>query len=170
MYFTLFFSNKWNCVSINQFKARTILKDFYSITLYNRRKHLEHYSTLFLDLFPGVYLSKEKQVFQEPSELLLKPKDEVKLSFRHEIQSYDTILWYQRSAGDTALKLIAYIYYEDPKVESPFNRSFKVSGDGRKTAYLHILNLRHPEDSGEYFGAASMHSNKDSDSLVQKPP
>ncbi|XP_044023436.1 M1-specific T cell receptor beta chain-like [Siniperca chuatsi] len=105
--------------------------------------------------FKGVYLSKEKQVFQTPHELLMKPNGEVNLSFTHQIPSYDTILWYQRSAGDTSLKLIGYMYYKTPNVEPAFQSHFKVSGDGEKTAYLHILNLTHPEDSGEYFGAAS---------------
>ncbi len=102
--------------------------------------------------------------------MLIKPNGEVNLSLTHLIPSYDTILWYQRSAGDTSLKLTGYMSYTTPNIESPFQSRFKVSGDGEKTAYLHILNPRHPEDSGEYFGAASMHSNKDSDSLIQKPP
>ncbi|KAK9533970.1 hypothetical protein VZT92_009049 [Zoarces viviparus] len=103
----------------------------------------------------GVYLSKEK-VFQTPTELFWKPNNEVTLSLRHEIPRYDTILWYQRSAGDTSLKLIAYVYYKSRTVEPLFQSRFNVSGDGEKTAHLHLLNLRHPEDSGEYFGAASI--------------
>ncbi|XP_035466563.1 M1-specific T cell receptor beta chain [Scophthalmus maximus] len=109
----------------------------------------------------GVYLSKEKQVFQTPAELLQKANGEVKLSLTHQIQSYDTILWYRRSAGDNSLKLIGYVAYKNPTVETPFQSHFKVSGDGEDTAFLHIFNLTHPEDSGEYFGAASMHSSKD---------
>ncbi|TKS87122.1 T-cell receptor beta-1 chain C region [Collichthys lucidus] len=85
----------------------------------------------------------------------MKPNSEVNLTLTHEIPSYDTILWYQRSPGHTSLKLIGYVYYKTPKVESQFQSHCKVSGDGEKTAYLQILNLRHPEDSGEYFGAAS---------------
>ena len=122
-----------------------------------------------LTLFTGVYLNKENQVSQEPRNLLWKPNNQDKLSFSHKISGYDTILWYQRSAGDTALKLIAYMYYESPTIEPPFQSRFNVSGDGQTTAYLHILNLNHTEDSGEYFGAASMHSDRDSDSLIQKP-
>lgn len=125
---------------------------------------------MFHNLFTGVYLSKEKQVFQTPAEVLGKPNGEVNLSLSHKIPSYDTVLWYHRPTGDTSLKLIGYVSYKIPKVEPPFESHFKVSGDGEKTAYLHILSLRHPEDSGEYFGAASIHSNKDSDSLIQKPP
>ncbi|XP_051250472.1 uncharacterized protein LOC127360220 isoform X4 [Dicentrarchus labrax] len=106
----------------------------------------------------GVYLSKEKQVFQTPTELLVKPKDGVNLSLTHKIPSYDTVLWYQRSPGNTSLKLIGYVYYKTPTVESEFKIHFNVSGDGEKTAYLHILNPRHPEESGEYFGAARMYT------------
>ncbi|XP_078145582.1 uncharacterized protein LOC144542544 [Centroberyx gerrardi] len=87
----------------------------------------------------GVSLSKEKQVLQTPPELLRKLNDEVKLTFTHNITSYDTILWYQRSAGDSSLKLIAYMYFKSPTVESPFKSHFNVSGDGEKKAFLHIL-------------------------------
>lgn len=60
--------------------------------------------------------------------------------------------------GDTSLKLIGYVYYKSATVEPDFKESFNVSGDGEKTAYLHILNPRHPEESGEYFGAARMYA------------
>ncbi|KAK9533971.1 hypothetical protein VZT92_009050 [Zoarces viviparus] len=101
----------------------------------------------------GVYLS---EVFQTPTDLFWKPNNEVILSLTHEIPNYNTILWYQRSAGDTSLKLIAYMYYKSRTVEPLFQSRFNASGDGAKTAYLHLLNLSHPEDSGEYFGAASI--------------
>ncbi|KAL7380932.1 hypothetical protein ABVT39_026226 [Epinephelus coioides] len=103
----------------------------------------------------GVCLSNEK-VFQTPADLIWKPDFGVNLSLTHDISRYDTILWYQRSAGDTALKLVAYIYYKTPKVEPAFVNKFSVSGDGEKTAYLRITKLKHPEDSREYFGAASI--------------
>lgn len=110
------------------------------------------------NLFPGVYLSKEKQVLQTPSDLLMKPNVKASLNLTHHIPSYDTILWYQRSAGDTSLKLIAYVYYQTPKVETPFDGRFSVSGDGEKTAQLHILKATHPDDSAEYFGVASIYT------------
>ena len=100
----------------------------------------------------------------------MNPDDHFNLSCSHQIPSYYVILWYQRSQGDTALKLIGYIINTRPTVEKSFQSHFNVSGDGRKKAYLHILKARHPEDSGEYFAAASMHSDKVSDCLVQKPP
>ncbi|MED6261284.1 hypothetical protein ILYODFUR_024613 [Ilyodon furcidens] len=117
----------------------------------------------------GVYLSKHQQVFQSPDELLLQSHGEAKLTLTHKIQSYDTILWYQRLPRDTSLKLIGYVSYKNQKIEAPFEGRFKVSGDGENTAHLHILNLTYTEDSGEYFGAASMHSEEDRGFLIQKP-
>ncbi|XP_046901774.1 uncharacterized protein LOC124484739 [Hypomesus transpacificus] len=110
----------------------------------------------FVPLFwiTGVSLSQE--VIQTPSTLLGKPEDKIQLSCRHNIPNYDTILWYQRSVGDTALKLIAYVSYKSPIVESPHQDIFDVSGDGEKEAHLHLLKLRQPEDDGQYFCAAYM--------------
>ncbi|CAJ1074740.1 hypothetical protein PFLUV_G00229620 [Xyrichtys novacula] len=116
----------------------------------------------------GVSLSKDKQVSQTPSNLLMKADGEVKMSFSHQIQLYDTVLWYRRSSGNTSLELIAYVRYESPYVELPFQSHFEVSGDGEKEAHLLIKNLRHPEHSGEYFGAAWRHSHKNRDAFVQK--
>ncbi|KAF0043896.1 hypothetical protein F2P81_003054 [Scophthalmus maximus] len=115
----------------------------------------------------GVYLSKEKQVFQSPAHLLVKPGGAANLSLTHQIPSYDMILWYQRSAGDNSLKLIGYIYFTSKNIEMPFESRFSVSGDGEKTAFLHLTNLTHPEDSGEYFGAASQVS---AVTFQQSPP
>lgn len=87
----------------------------------------------------------------------MKPNTEANLSLTHQIPSYDMILWYQRSAGDTSLKLIGYMSFKRPSVEKPFETHFNVSGDGEKTAHLHIL-AKYPEASGEYFGAASIYT------------
>lgn len=130
----------------------------FSQVLFTSCKKSEFNLTYFCNIFTGVYLSQEKQVFQTPTVLLSRPNGEVNLTLTHKIQRYDTILWYQRSAGDTSLRLIGYVYYTNPSVESAFQSHFSVSGDGEKTAYLHIKNLRHPEDSGEYFGAASIYA------------
>ncbi|KAL3049623.1 hypothetical protein OYC64_008974 [Pagothenia borchgrevinki] len=105
----------------------------------------------------GVSLSNDK-VFQTPSELIKEPNSEATLSLEHQIPSYDTILWYQRSARDTSLKLIAYMYYQTVNVEPSFKSHFNVSGNGDKRVYLHIVKLGHPEHSAEYFGAARIQS------------
>lgn len=39
------------------------------------------------------------------------------------------MLWYQRPPGDTAMKLIGYLYMKDPTVERPFQKHFSLSGD-----------------------------------------
>ncbi|KAK1894042.1 M1-specific T cell receptor beta chain [Dissostichus eleginoides] len=105
----------------------------------------------------GVSLSNDK-VFQTPSELIKEPNGEATLSLEHQDPNYNTILWYQRSAGDTSLKLIGYMYYQTANVELLFKSHFNVSGNGDKRVYLHILKLGHPEHSAEYFGAASQAS------------
>jgi len=106
-------------------------------------------------------------VFQTPSELIKEPNSEATLRLEHQIPRYDTILWYQRSAGDTSLKLIAYMYYQIANVEPSFKSHFNVSGNGETRVYLHIGKLGHPEHSAEYFGAASRHSHKDREALQQ---
>ncbi|CAB1330500.1 unnamed protein product [Coregonus sp. 'balchen'] len=60
-----------------------------------------------------------------------------------------------RSVGDTALKLIAYVFLTTQTVEPSYKGYFDVKGDGRKDAFLQLLKLRQAEDSGEYFCAAS---------------
>ena len=100
-------------------------------------------------------MSLSQEVNQTPSTLLWKPEEKIQLSCRHKIPSYNNILWYQRSVGDTALKLIGFVYYKNPTVESPYQGIFNVSGDGEKEAHLHLLKLRQPEDDGQYFCAAS---------------
>ena len=98
--------------------------------------------------------SLSQEVNQTPFTLLGKPEERIQLNCSHNIPNYDTILWYQRSVGDTALKLIGYVFFKNPTVESPYQGIFNVSGDGKKEAYLH-LQLRQSKDDGQYFCAAS---------------
>uniref|UniRef100_A0AAY5KLL2 Ig-like domain-containing protein n=1 Tax=Esox lucius TaxID=8010 RepID=A0AAY5KLL2_ESOLU len=119
--------------------------------LYNFPPFIFLTPSLSLHLFPGVSLSNE--VYQSPSKILVKPDGFSTLNCSHKISNYDTILWYHRSVGDTALKLIGYSFYKDPKVEPSYQIYFNMSGDGRSEAFLHLFNLRLTEDSGEYFCA-----------------
>lgn len=115
-----------------------------------------HYSFAFpLVLSAGVFLTNTKQVFQTPTDLLTYPEHTVNLTFSHQIQNYDTILWYQRLKGDTSLRLVGYMYYSNPTVEEEFKDNFAVSGNGEKMAHLQILKATF-KDNGEYFGAARM--------------
>uniref|UniRef100_A0A3Q3K3P8 Immunoglobulin V-set domain-containing protein n=1 Tax=Monopterus albus TaxID=43700 RepID=A0A3Q3K3P8_MONAL len=96
-----------------------------------------------------------KGVRQTPTDLLRDINDKVKLTCKHSIDSYDTVLWYHRSGRDTSLKLVGYTSYSSVQVvENPYQGHFNVSGNGDSEAFLHLLKLRHPEDSGHYFCAA----------------
>uniref|UniRef100_A0AAZ3RRD9 Ig-like domain-containing protein n=1 Tax=Oncorhynchus tshawytscha TaxID=74940 RepID=A0AAZ3RRD9_ONCTS len=98
------------------------------------------------------------KVHQTPIAILKGSKDNVQLTCNHTIQNYNTILWYQQSTGDTAMKLIGFAFYKSITMEKSFEKHFNVSGDGSKEAYLHLVSLRSPEDSAVYYCAASQHS------------
>lgn len=103
----------------------------------------------------GISPNQDKYVHQTPADLLWEMSTEVKLTCKHNISSYDTILWYQRSRGDSSLKLVGYTSYTTIQaVEEPFEGRFSLSGDGEKEAFLHLLKLSQHEDSGHYFCAA----------------
>ncbi|KAF0043900.1 hypothetical protein F2P81_003058 [Scophthalmus maximus] len=97
---------------------------------------------------PDVIIS----VHQEPSSILGVVRDSETISCSHSVSSYNVILWYQQSAGDTALKLIGYIYYANPTLEEPFQQHFNVTGDGSTKSQLRVLKLRQPQDSGVCLG------------------
>lgn len=69
------------------------------------------------------------------------------------------MLWYQKSQGETALKLIGYLNYNSPTIESSYEEHFNMSGDlggdGPKNASLNMFNLRQTQNSAVYFCAAS---------------
>lgn len=112
----------------------------------------------------GISPSQRNNVHQTPVDLLGEINDTVKLTCKHSINNYDTILWYHHSQGDSSLKLVgSTIYTSVQMVENPFQGSFKVSGNGEQEAFLHFLKLRHPEDSGHYFCAAY------SRTMIEKP-
>uniref|UniRef100_A0A8C7VBM7 Ig-like domain-containing protein n=1 Tax=Oncorhynchus mykiss TaxID=8022 RepID=A0A8C7VBM7_ONCMY len=106
----------------------------------------------------STWQSLSTEVHQIPIAILKGSKDNVQLTCNHTNPSYYTILWYQQSPGDTAMKLIGFAYYETITMEKSFEKHFNVSGDGSKEAYLHLLSLRSPEDSAVYYCAASQHS------------
>lgn len=110
---------------------------------------------LFLLLSAGISPNQSKDVRQTPADLLWQTNDKVKLTCKHTINNYDTILWYHHSQGDSSLKLVGFTAYTSAQnVEKSFQGSFNVSGDGEKEAFLHLLKLSHPKDSGHYFCAA----------------
>jgi len=71
---------------------------------------------------------------------------------------YRVMLWYQRSPGDTAMKLIGYLHYKEPKMEDPYEKDFNISGDlSVNTVKNGFLTIEAPEQkhSAVYYCAAS---------------
>ncbi|KTF78007.1 hypothetical protein cypCar_00035734 [Cyprinus carpio] len=107
----------------------------------------------FLSWFTGCLICEK--VHQTPSDVLCKPKDSVSLTCKHKINNYDTILWYQRSYGDSSLKLIGYARYNSLKeIEASYKDNFNVTGNGEEEVTLKIHQARPDQDSAEYFCAA----------------
>lgn len=80
-------------------------------------------------------------------------------------------MWYHRPVGDTSLKSIGLTSYTTVNiVEGRHQGSFRVSGNGESEAFLQLLKLRHPTDSGHYFCAAYRTTMREKpQSPLQKP-
>ncbi|CAL8274285.1 unnamed protein product [Merluccius merluccius] len=99
--------------------------------------------------------SPQHQVVQTPAAMMVQQNSPGgNLSCKHRIPNYDTILWYQRSRRDHALKLIAFLYYSKPTVEESFTGRFAIDGAGETWSRLDLLALQSPNDTGEYYCAA----------------
>ncbi|KAK6304883.1 hypothetical protein J4Q44_G00254690 [Coregonus suidteri] len=106
---------------------------------------IRHLLIVTVPLFWITGVSLSKSVSQSPSALLVKPNTSVTLNCSHKIPSYDTILWYQRSVGDTALNLIAYTNYKTPTVEPPY----KGLGLGTRVVQTPATLVTTPGDSAD---------------------
>lgn len=66
------------------------------------------------------------------------------------------ILWYEQLKGDTALRLIGYVYYKNPSIETDFTNQFNIEGDGANASTLHLKLEKKPVGStAMYYCAAS---------------
>ena len=105
----------------------------------------------------GVCLGVE--VTQTPRELLRRPGDKVQLVCTHGKTDYTLMLWYQKSPGDRALRLIGHVNYDKTDHEESFKEHFKITGDltgqTAKNGSLFINDLKAPEHSAVYYCAAS---------------
>uniref|UniRef100_A0A8C4EZ83 Ig-like domain-containing protein n=1 Tax=Dicentrarchus labrax TaxID=13489 RepID=A0A8C4EZ83_DICLA len=93
-------------------------------------------------------------VRQSTSDLIKQPGDKVQIFCSHDKTDYRTMLWYQRSPGDTAMKLIGYLNYKNVKMEEPYNVDFNITGDlGGNTAKNGslIVNFLRPSHSAVYY-------------------
>ncbi|MEQ2165713.1 hypothetical protein GOODEAATRI_019969 [Goodea atripinnis] len=110
--------------------------------------------------FCAVNVSLSKDVHQDPPSILGNPQSPATINCNHSISGYYTILWYQKRIGDSALKLIGYVYYTSVTLEDEFKDHFRVSGDGSKESELQVQKLQ-PEDSSSYYCAASLTDGSD---------
>ncbi|KAF3700864.1 Immunoglobulin lambda variable 3-25 [Channa argus] len=97
------------------------------------------------------------EVRQSASELITNPGDTVHIFCSHDKTDYRVMLWYQRSPGDTAMKLIGYLYFKDVTMEKPYDKNFNISGDMSGTTAKNgslIINLAETEHSAVYYCAA----------------
>ncbi|XP_067335079.1 uncharacterized protein [Channa argus] len=103
----------------------------------------------------GVCLGLE--VRQSPSELISKPGDRVHIHCSHDKTDYRVMLWYQRSPGDTAMKLIGYLNFKAVTMEKPYEEDFSLAGDlsgsTAKNGSL-IIKVKGTEHSAVYYCAA----------------
>uniref|UniRef100_A0A673C550 Immunoglobulin V-set domain-containing protein n=1 Tax=Sphaeramia orbicularis TaxID=375764 RepID=A0A673C550_9TELE len=97
------------------------------------------------------------QVHQS-SDVITKPGDKAQIFCSNDQTDYRVMLWYQRSPGDTAMKLIGYLHYKTETMEEPYKDHFNITGDlsgnKEKNGSL-IIHVKKPEQSAIYFCAAS---------------
>lgn len=71
--------------------------------------------------------------------------------------NFRQMMWYQRLAGDTALKLIGYLNNKDATMEEPYKQHYSIygdlSGDEEKLSSL-MINVKNEAKSAVYFCAA----------------
>lgn len=97
-------------------------------------------------------------VRQSPSDLISKPGDTAEILCRHDKTDYYLMLWYQRSPGDTTLKLIGNLYNKAVTMEKPYGANFNMSGDlsgNKKKEGALTIQVSGEEQSADYFCAAS---------------
>ncbi|KAF5887600.1 Alpha-1,3-mannosyl-glyco 4-beta-N-acetylglucosaminyltransferase B-like protein [Clarias magur] len=95
-----------------------------------------------------------KNVDQSPDVICL-PNESLNLTCNHRIKSYDTVLWYLRTRGDTRLKLIGNAMYNTTKkIEENFKGNFKLYGNGESSVNLEIPKASQAVHSALYFCAA----------------
>ncbi|XP_054861945.1 uncharacterized protein LOC111582099 [Amphiprion ocellaris] len=124
---------------------------------YNDATMEETYKGLF-NITGKLGVSLGVEVHQSPSDFITKPGEEVQIFCSHDKTDFRLMLWYQRSPGETAMKLIGYLYYSDPTVEEKYKDNFNIIGDlrgsSKKNGSLKIQVVG-PEQGAVYYCAAS---------------
>lgn len=101
------------------------------------------------------------RVHQTPSDIIAqpsgKPGDKIQIFCTHNKTDYWVMLWYQQPPGDTAMKLIGYLYSKDVTMEELYKNNFNISGDltgntAKKSSL--IVKLTGEEQNAVYYCAA----------------
>ncbi|RVE57551.1 hypothetical protein OJAV_G00217350 [Oryzias javanicus] len=103
----------------------------------------------------GVSLGLE--VRQSPSEIVTGPEQKLQISCSHSRTDYRQMLWYQRPAGRSTMRLIGYLYHKDSTLEEGFQKDFSfsgdLSGDTEKNSSLVIRNTEQNQNAVYYCAA-----------------
>lgn len=116
---------------------------------------IHNFNTTIFVFRPGVCLGLD--VRQSPSDLISKPGDTAEIFCRHDKTDYYLMLWYQRSPGDTAMKLIGYLLNTGVTKEESYRVNFNLSGDlsgSKKKEGALTIQVSGEEQSADYFCAA----------------
>ncbi|KAK2826669.1 hypothetical protein Q5P01_020883 [Channa striata] len=117
-------------VDVRQSPSDVITNPEHQVQIFCSHDKTDYYMMLcffFFCCLAGVCLGLE--VRQSPSELFANPGDTVQIFCSHDKTDYRVMLWYQRSPGDTAMKLIGHLYFKDVTMEKPYKEDFNLSGD-----------------------------------------
>ncbi|KAM9777561.1 T cell receptor beta chain MC.7.G5-like [Neosynchiropus ocellatus] len=122
--------------------------------------------TVCLCLFIGVCLGVE--VHQRPPELFVEAGQEAQLVCSHNRGDYTYMQWYQQSPGESALKRIGHLSYENKEYEEPFKDNFRFSGDlsgsSKKNASMFIKGIK-----AEHSACLSLEVRQTPEQIIAKP-
>uniref|UniRef100_A0AAQ5Y1P2 Ig-like domain-containing protein n=1 Tax=Amphiprion ocellaris TaxID=80972 RepID=A0AAQ5Y1P2_AMPOC len=108
--------------------------------------------------YPILSVSLGVEVHQSPSDFITKPGEEVQIFCSHDKTDFRLMLWYQRSPGETAMKLIGYLHYNTLSMEEQYKDNFNITGDlsGNKKKNESLkIQVVGPEQGAVYYCAAS---------------
>ncbi|CAI5695659.1 unnamed protein product [Oreochromis niloticus] len=97
------------------------------------------------------------EVRQTPSGVITDVRSNVEIFCSHEKTNYRVMLWYQQLPGETAMKLIGFLYFKAVTSEEQYKDNFNIIGDlGGNTAKNGSLIVKdaQQEHSAVYYCAA----------------
>lgn len=101
------------------------------------------------------------EVRQSVTDVITKPGVKVEIFCSHDKTDYRVMLWYQRSPGDTAMKLIGYLNSKTPTIEDQYKDDFIISGDlggaTAKNGSLAVKTVRQRHTAVYYCAAREAH-------------